>query len=76
MAIALVIFVIAYVMIAVGRIPHVLIAVLGGMAMVFLGVMPGHEALDHVNLEVIFCWQGEVHGHVFRQATGRFDWLR
>ena len=74
MAIALVIFVIAYVMIAVGRIPHVLIAVLGGMAMVFLGVMPGHEALDHVNLEVILLLAGMMSmANVFAR-TGAFDW--
>ncbi len=74
MATAVVIFVIAYAMIAMGRIPHVLIAVLGGMAMVFLGVMPGHEALDHVNLEVILLLAGMMSlANVFAR-TGAFDW--
>ena len=74
MAIAVVIFVIAYAMIAMGRIPHVLIAVLGGMAMVFLGVMPGHEALEHVNLEVILLLAGMMSlANVFAR-TGAFDW--
>lgn len=74
MATAVIIFVIAYSMIAMGRIPHVLIAVLGGMAMVFLGVMPGHEALDHVNLEVILLLAGMMSlANVFAR-TGAFDW--
>ena len=74
MATALVIFVIAYVMIALGRIPHVLSAVLGGMAMVFFGVIPGHEALDHINLEVILLLAGMMSlANVFAK-TGAFDW--
>ena len=74
MAIAVVIFVIAYAMIAMGRIPHVLIAVLGGMAMVFLGVIPGHEALERVNLEVILLLAGMMSlANVFAR-TGAFDW--
>ena len=71
---AIVIFVVAYVMIALGRIPHMLIAVLGAMAMVFLGVIPGHEALEHVNLEVIFLLAGMMSlANIFAQ-TGAFDW--
>ena len=74
MATAVVIFGITYILIAMGRIPHVLIAVLGAMAMVFLGVMPGHEALSHVNLEVILLLAGMMSlANVFAR-TGAFDW--
>lgn len=74
MATAIIIFIIAYAMIAMGRIPHVLIAVLGAMAMVFFGVMPGHEALEHINLEVILLLAGMMSlANVFAR-TGAFDW--
>ena len=74
MATAVIIFIIAYAMIAMGRIPHVLIAVLGAMAMVFFGVMPGQEALEHINLEVIFLLAGMMSlANVFAR-TGAFDW--
>ncbi len=74
MATAVIIFGIAYLLIAMGRISHVLIAVLGAMAMVFLGVMPGHEALSHVNLEVILLLAGMMSlANVFAR-TGAFDW--
>ena len=74
MAAAIVIFIIAYAMIAIGRIPHVLTAVLGAMAMVFFGVMPGHEALEHINLEVILLLAGMMSlANVFAR-TGAFDW--
>ena len=74
MATAVIIFVIAYALIAIGRIPHVLVAVLGGMAMVFFGVIPGREALSHVNLEVILLLAGMMSlANVFAK-TGAFDW--
>ena len=74
MATAVIIFVIAYALIAIGRIPHVLVAVLGGMAMVFSGVIPGREALSHVNLEVILLLAGMMSlANVFAK-TGAFDW--
>lgn len=57
-----------------GRIPHVLIAVLGAMAMVFLGVMTEREALSHVNLEVVLLLAGMMSlANVFAR-TGAFDW--
>ena len=71
---AAIVFAACYILIAAGRIPHVLIAVLGAMAMVFLGVMTEHEALSHVNLEVIFLLAGMMSlANVFGR-TGAFDW--
>ncbi len=72
---AIIVFVACYILIAAGRIPHVLIAVLGAMAMVFLGVLTEHEALSHVNLEVIFLLAGMMSlANVFGR-TGAFDWV-
>lgn len=68
------IFAISYLVIAIGRIPHVVTAVLGAMAMVFLGVMTEHEALSHVNLEVILLLAGMMSlANVFAR-TGAFEW--
>ncbi len=74
MATAAVIFGISYLLIAIGRIPHVLVAVLGAMAMVFFGALTGHEALSHVNLEVILLLAGMMSLANMIAKTGAFDW--
>ena len=74
MATAAVIFGISYLLIAIGRIPHVLVAVLGAMAMVFFGALAGHEALSHVNLEVILLLAGMMSLANMIAKTGAFDW--
>ena len=71
MAIAAVIFDIAYLLIASGRIPHVLIAVLGAMAMVLLGVLTEHEALSYVDLEVLLLLAGMMSLAEVASRTGR-----
>ena len=58
MATAAIIFGIAYLLIASGRIPHVLIAVLGAMAMVLLGVLTEHEASPTWTSRCCCCWPG------------------
>ena len=74
MATAVVVFAFCYILIATGRIPHVLIAVIGAMVMVFLGVMTEHEALSHVNLEVVLLLAGMMSlANVFAR-TGAFEW--
>ena len=74
MATAVVIFGISYLLIATGRIPHVVVAVLGAMAMVFLGVMSEHEALSHVNLEVVLLLAGMMSLANIFARTGAFEW--
>ena len=74
MATAATIFGISYLLIATGRIPHVVVAVLGAMAMVFLGVMSEHEALSHVNLEVILLLAGMMSLANIFARTGAFEW--
>ena len=74
MATAAIIFGVSYLLIAIGRIPHVLVAVLGAMAMVFFGALTGHEALSHVNLEVILLLAGMMSLANMIAKTGAFDW--
>ena len=74
MATAATIFGISYLLIVTGRIPHVVVAVLGAMAMVFLGVMSEHEALSHVNLEVILLLAGMMSLANIFARTGAFEW--
>ncbi len=74
MATAVVIFGIAYALIATGRIPIVLIASLGAMAMVFLGVITEHQALSYVDLEVILLLAGMMSLAEMIGRTGVFDW--
>ena len=73
MATAVVIFGIAYALIATGRIPIVLIASLGAMAMVFLGVITEHQALYYVDLEVILLLAGMMSLEEMIGRTGVFD---
>ena len=75
MATAATIFGISYFLIATGRIPHVVVAVLGAMAMVFLGVMSEHEALSHVNLEVVLLLAGMMSLANIFARTGAFEWV-
>ena len=74
MATAAIIFGSAYLLIASGRIPHVLIAVLGAMAMVLLGVLTEHEALSYVDLEVLLLLAGMMSLAEVASRTGAFDW--
>ena len=74
MATAAIIFGVAYLLIASGRIPHVLIAVLGAMAMVLLGVLTEHEALSYVDLEVLLLLAGMMSLAEVASRTGAFDW--
>ena len=51
-----------------------LVALLGAMAMVFFGALSGHEALSHVNLEVILLLAGMMALANMIAKTGAFDW--
>ena len=74
MVTAIVAFGIAYFLIATGRIPNALIAILGAMAVVFLDVMTEEEALSHVDLEVILLLAGMMSLAYVIGRTGVFDW--
>ena len=74
MVTAVVIFGVAYVLIATGRIPPVLIAVLGAIAMVVLGVITEQQALSYVDLEVILLLAGMMSLAEMAGRTGAFEW--
>ncbi len=71
---AVAIFSIVYLLIAVGRIPPVLIAVLGAIAMVMLGVLSEQQALSYVDLEVILLLAAMVSLAEIAGRTGVFEW--
>ena len=71
---AVVIFGLVYALIASGKIPNSLIAIIGAMALLFMGVITGEEALKHVDLEVILLLAGMmILAHLIGR-TGAFDW--
>ena len=74
MATAVVIFGIAYLLIAVGRIPPVLIAILGAIAMVVLGVLSEQQALSYVDLDVILLLAAMMSLAEMAGRTGVFEW--
>ena len=71
---AIIVFVFVYALIAMGRIPQAVIAILGAMLVIFLGVIPGEEALLHVDLEVILLLGGMMSLAAVIARTGIFDW--
>ena len=71
---AAVIFGIAYLAIAVGRIPHAVIAVLGAAIMVFARVLTPEQAFHHIDLEVIVLLAGMMVLASIISRTGGFDW--
>ena len=72
---AVVIFGIAYLLITSGRIPNALIAILGAMAMLFLGTISEEQALHHIDLEVILLLAGMMSLADVIGRTGAFDWM-
>lgn len=74
MVAAIVIFGFAYALIAMGRIPPVLVAFLGAIAMVVAGVVPEQNALEHVDLEVILLLAAMMSLAEVIGRTGVFEW--
>lgn len=71
---ALTVFAVVYLLIASGRFPNALVAILGAVALVFLRVLPGETAFEQVNLEVIFLLAGMMAIAEVVRRTGAFDW--
>ena len=74
MVTVVVIFGVAYLLIASGKIPPVLVAVLGAIAMVVLGVISEQQALSYVNLEVILLLAAMMSLAEMAGRTGVFEW--
>jgi Na+/H+ antiporter NhaD/arsenite permease-like protein len=73
--IAAAVFVAAYALIALERFDRTLIALLGGLLVIVLGVIDQHEAFDAIDLNVIFLLAGMMVIASIVARTGLFEWL-
>ena len=73
--IAAAVFVIAYALIALERWDRTLIAMIGGLLVVVLGVIDQHEAFAAIDLNVIFLLAGMMVIASILARTGFFEWL-
>lgn len=71
---AAVIFGITYLIIASGKISHVVIVLLGASLMVLIGVITSEEAFSHIDLSVILLLAGMMVLADIIARTGAFDW--
>ena len=69
------IFVAAYALIAVERFDRTLVALLGGLLVIALGVIDQHEAFAAIDLNVIFLLAGMMVIAGTLARTGLFEWL-
>jgi len=69
------VFVAAYVLIALDRVDRTLVALLGGLAVIALGVIDQHEAFAAIDLNVIFLLAGMMVIASVLARTGFFEWL-
>ena len=73
--IAAAVFIAAYALIALERFDRTLIALLGGLLVIVLGVIDQHEAFAAIDLNVIFLLAGMMVIASIVARTGLFEWL-
>jgi Na+/H+ antiporter NhaD/arsenite permease-like protein len=73
--IAAAIFIAAYALIALDKLDRTLVALLGGLSVVALGVLDQHEAFEAIDLNVIFLLAGMMVIASTLAKTGLFEWL-
>jgi Na+/H+ antiporter NhaD/arsenite permease-like protein len=73
--IAAAVFVVAYILIALERWDRTIVAMIGGLLVVALGVIDQHEAFAAIDLNVIFLLAGMMVIASILARTGFFDWL-
>ena len=69
------VFVVAYALIAVEPFDRTIIALLGGLTVIVLGVIDQHDAFAAIDLNVIFLLAGMMVIAGILGRTGLFDWL-
>ena len=69
------IFLVAYALIAIERWDRTLIALIGGLLMVVLGIVDQHDAFAAIDLNVIFLLVGMMVIASILSKTGFFEWL-
>jgi Na+/H+ antiporter NhaD/arsenite permease-like protein len=73
--IAALVFVAAYGLIALDKLDRTLVALLGGLALIAVGVIDQHTAFDAIDLNVIFLLAGMMVIASTLAKTGLFEWL-
>lgn len=73
--IAATVFVVAYVLIAIEPFDRTIVALLGALTVIVLGVIDQHEAFAAIDLNVIFLLAGMMVIAGILARTGLFDWL-
>jgi len=73
--IAALVFVTAYALIALDKLDRTLVALLGGLTVIALGVIDQHTAFDAIDLNVIFLLAGMMVIASTLARTGLFEWL-
>ena len=74
-ALAGVIFVITYALIATDRLDKTVAALLGGTLVIIVGLVPQHTAFEAIDLNVIFLLAGMMILAGILRRTGFFQWL-
>ncbi len=74
-AIAASVFVATYALIATERIDKTAAALLGGLAMIVLGIVDQHAAFDAIDFDVIFLLAGMMMLAGILRGTGFFQWI-
>src|ERR687897_724890 len=69
------IFIVAYALIAIEPFDRTIIALLGGLLVVVLGIIDQHEAFAAIDLNVIFLLAGMMVIAGILAKTGLFDWI-
>jgi Na+/H+ antiporter NhaD/arsenite permease-like protein len=70
-----VVFLITYALIATDRLDKTIVALLGGLAMVVLGIIDQHEAFGAIDFNVIFLLAGMMILAGILRRTGFFQWI-
>ncbi len=73
--IAAIVFIVAYALIAIEPFDRTIIALLGALAVIVLGVVDQHEAFAAIDLNVIFLLAGMMVIAGILAKTGLFEWL-
>ncbi len=73
--VAVVVFILAYALIATERIHKTVAALLGGVAVILLGVVSQDQAFESVDFNVIFLLAGMMVLAAIIRRTGAFGWL-
>ena len=75
LAVATLVFVVTYAVIASDRIHKTIAALAGGVAMVLLGIITQEQAFEHIDFNVIFLLAGMMILASIVRKTGVFGWL-